>query len=196
MKVTEHITVPNTTGLILHRAFGYDLLVWLLSLGRERTYREKTLELAGLKAGESVLDVGCGTGNLAILAKRHVGATGAVFGIDAWPEMIARARRKASKVAIEVTFDNALMTMIREARPKSISGPRHARLPPRALVVIVIGFVTAHVILFYCTRHVAVSSALVSGLLLLLIAKHWGLLAAPLRPVRALLRRRSLSWRS
>jgi len=102
-------SAPNTTGLVLHRAFGYDVLVWLLSLGRERTYRETTLKLAGLKSGESILDVGCGTGNLAIAAKRQVGPTGAVFGVDASPEMIARARKKARKAAVEVTFENALV---------------------------------------------------------------------------------------
>jgi len=99
----------NTGGLVLHRAFGYDLLVGLLSLGGERTYREKTLELAGLKAGEFVLDVGCGTGTLAILAKRHVGAAGKVFGIDASPEMIARARKKAKKARADVAFDTAFV---------------------------------------------------------------------------------------
>jgi ubiquinone/menaquinone biosynthesis C-methylase UbiE len=106
--VAEH-AAPNTTGLILHRAFGYDLLVAILSLGGERTYREKTLELAGLQAGQSVLDVGCGTGTLAIAAKRHVGSAGKVYGIDASPEMIARARKKAKKASAEVDFDNAFV---------------------------------------------------------------------------------------
>jgi len=106
-KVAEQ-TVVNTNGLVLHRAFGYDLLVWLLSLGRERAYREKTLELAGLKPGESVLDVGCGTGSLAIAARRQVGPRGKVYGIDASPEMIARAHKKANKSSADVTFENAL----------------------------------------------------------------------------------------
>lgn len=107
--VAEQAATPNTTGLILHQAFGYDLLVWLLSLGGERTYREKTLELAGLKAGESVLDVGCGTGTLAIAAKRHVGSAGQVYGVDASPEMITRARKKAKKAAADVAFENAFV---------------------------------------------------------------------------------------
>lgn len=103
------VTASNATGLILHRAFGYDLLVRLLSFGRERTYREKTLEFARLKPGESVLDVGCGTGTLAIAAKRHAGSTGRVCGIDASVGMIARARKKAAKAGAEVTFENALV---------------------------------------------------------------------------------------
>jgi len=106
---TERRKDSNTTGLILHRAFGYDLLVQLLSLGREKTYREKTLELARLKPGESVLDVGCGTGTLAIAAKSQVGSVGRVCGIDASHEMIVRARKKAKKAAADVTFENALV---------------------------------------------------------------------------------------
>lgn len=97
---------PGTTGLILHSASHYDLLAWLLLLGRERVFREKLVHLARLKPGESVLDVGCGTGTLAIAAKRHVGATGTVHGIDASPEMIARADKKARKAGVEVVFKN------------------------------------------------------------------------------------------
>jgi ubiquinone/menaquinone biosynthesis C-methylase UbiE len=107
--ITEQAAARNTTGLILHRAFGYDLLVRLLSLGRERAYREKTLEHAGLKVGESVLDVGCGTGTLAIAAKSHVGFAGKVYGVDVSPEMIARARKKAKKAAADIAFENAFV---------------------------------------------------------------------------------------
>ena len=97
---------PNTTGLVLHWAARYDLLVWLVTLGRERVFREKVLRLARLEPGESVLDVGCGTGTLVIAAKRHVGPTGTAYGIDASPEMIARADRKARKASVRVVFKN------------------------------------------------------------------------------------------
>jgi ubiquinone/menaquinone biosynthesis C-methylase UbiE len=97
-----------TNGIVLHSAAGYDWLVWLATLGRERAFREKLLRLAHLGPGESVLDVGCGTGTLAIAAKRVAGAAGRVHGIDASPEMIARAERKATKAGVEVVFQNAL----------------------------------------------------------------------------------------
>jgi ubiquinone/menaquinone biosynthesis C-methylase UbiE len=103
---TENVA-PGTTGLVLHAAAGYDLLIWLVTFGRERAFREKILQLAHLQPGEFVLDVGCGTGTLAIAAKRQVGSTGAVYGLDASPEMIARANKKARKAGVDVVFKNA-----------------------------------------------------------------------------------------
>jgi len=97
-------TAERPTGLILHAAAGYDAMVWLLTLGRERAFREKMLRPARLQPGETVVDVGCGTGTLAILAKRQVGPGGAVHGIDASREMIARATRKARRARAEVSF--------------------------------------------------------------------------------------------
>ncbi len=82
----------------------YDLLLRVLWRGSERIYREKVVQLAGIGTGESVLDVGCGTGTLAIATKRRVGPTGKVTGIDASTEMITRARAKAAKAAIDVDF--------------------------------------------------------------------------------------------
>ncbi len=98
-----------TSGLVLHRAVLYDLTLWLLSLGREKALREKVLRLARLSPGEHVLDVGCGTGTLAIAAKRQVGTTGTVHGVDASPEMLARAGKKATKAGVDIVLKNALV---------------------------------------------------------------------------------------
>lgn len=107
MSVQEVERSTRSVGAVLHSARGYDWLLWLRTLGRERALRERMLSLARLQNGDAVLDVGCGTGTLAIAAKRHVGPAGHVVGIDASPEMIARAGRKAVAAGIAVTFERA-----------------------------------------------------------------------------------------
>ena len=102
-------SAPGTKGRVLHSAAGYDLVAWLLLLGRERAFRDRLVRLARLEPGQSVLDIGCGTGSLALAAKRRVGPFGSVHGIDASPEMIARARKKASKAGVDVTFTNSVV---------------------------------------------------------------------------------------
>jgi ubiquinone/menaquinone biosynthesis C-methylase UbiE len=69
--------------------------------------RERTLDVAGVVAGERVLDVGCGTGTLALAAKRRVGEAGSVHGVDASAEMVARARTKSERQGLAATFDVA-----------------------------------------------------------------------------------------
>jgi ubiquinone/menaquinone biosynthesis C-methylase UbiE len=94
-------------GIVLHGAAGYDLLARILTFGREGRFRELMLRPAALQPGEAVLDVACGTGTLAMAAKRQVGAEGSVTGLDASPEMIARARIKAERAGLHVTFVEA-----------------------------------------------------------------------------------------
>jgi arsenite methyltransferase len=49
------------------------------------------LEFAGIKSGDTVVDLGCGTGNDVFIARKLVGDTGHVIGIDMTEEMIAKA---------------------------------------------------------------------------------------------------------
>jgi len=89
---------------IVHWAAQYDLLVKVAMLGREGRMRERMLDLARIAPGESVLDVGCGTGTLAIAAKRRVGDAGKVDGVDASPEMIQRAVKKSKRAHSGASF--------------------------------------------------------------------------------------------
>lgn len=51
--------------------------------------------IAGLKSGETVLDLGSGAGFDCFLAARQVGERGRVIGVDMTPEMLAKARANA-----------------------------------------------------------------------------------------------------
>ena len=59
------------------------------------------LILADLKHGESILDLGSGTGFDAFLAAKSVGPRGQVVGIDITPEMVVRAGKNAEKYHAE-----------------------------------------------------------------------------------------------
>ena len=83
----------------------YDGLMCLITLGRERTLRKMTVELAQVQPGDKVLEVGCGTGTLTLAAQARAGQSGVVHGIDAAPEMVAVARRKAARARVPVNFE-------------------------------------------------------------------------------------------
>ena len=90
-------SAPLTQGRTIRWARRYDLFVFLFTLGQVRRLRSRTADLAQLARGEAVLDVGCGTGDLTLELARRVGSGGLVAGIDAAPEMVARARQKAGR---------------------------------------------------------------------------------------------------
>ncbi len=104
---------PQTSGIVLRSPLLYDFTVWLAFLGKEHAFRQRVLQLAEISEGESVLDVGCGTGTLAIAAKQRVGPEGVVCGVDASVEMLARAESKARRAG----FDLSLRNGVAEALP-------------------------------------------------------------------------------
>ncbi len=57
-------------------------------------------EFARMKEGDTVIDLGSGTGNDAFIARRVVGEKGKVIGIDFTEAMIARARANAEKLGL------------------------------------------------------------------------------------------------
>jgi len=62
---------------------------------------------AGLAAGETVLDLGCGGGLDLVLAAREVGPRGRVYGLDMTEEMLALARRNLDRAKV----DNAVLLL-------------------------------------------------------------------------------------
>ena len=103
---------PQTTGVTIHWSGQYDFFSILAGMGANRPNSRMVVELARVKPGDSVLDVGCGTGNLTLTAKTCAGPTGKVYGIDAAPEMIQLAKKKASRSRQEVGFDVGLIEQL------------------------------------------------------------------------------------
>jgi ubiquinone/menaquinone biosynthesis C-methylase UbiE len=93
----------QTEGTLIRWAPYYDFTVNLVTLGRARALRKATVEQALIKPGDTVLDVGCGTGEVTLLAKTHA-RDGKVYGIDPAPEMIAVARQKAAHRKLDIDF--------------------------------------------------------------------------------------------
>jgi ubiquinone/menaquinone biosynthesis C-methylase UbiE len=79
------------------------------ALARDGSLKSGVIERASIDAGERVLDVGCGTGTLAIAAARAAPGV-LVRGLDADPAILARARDKAATSKTEIEFDEALST--------------------------------------------------------------------------------------
>lgn len=60
--------------------------------------RFRTLEAAGVRPGDHVLDAGCGPGLLTAELARLAGATGQVLAVDKSPDMLALARERCSRL--------------------------------------------------------------------------------------------------
>lgn len=70
-------------------------------------YKTRLIEQADIQPGQRVLDLGCGTGTLAIMVKRAV-PEAEVVGLDADPQMLQMARAKATQENIAVQFDQGM----------------------------------------------------------------------------------------
>lgn len=88
-------TRPSGQGITIGTPRLYDLSAGLLFGGtRRRSYR-RLMRAAGVQSGHRALDVGCGPGYFTRMLADAVGPKGSAVGIDAAPEMIKYASRKA-----------------------------------------------------------------------------------------------------
>ncbi|KAJ0247623.1 2-phytyl-1,4-beta-naphthoquinone methyltransferase [Hirschfeldia incana] len=69
----------------------YDNLNDLLSLGQHRIWKNMAVSWSGARTGDKVLDLCCGSGDLAFLLSEKVGPSGKVMGLDFSSEQLAVA---------------------------------------------------------------------------------------------------------
>jgi ubiquinone/menaquinone biosynthesis C-methylase UbiE len=133
----------------------YDALVPLIS----RAARRRGLERLAVQDGETVLDVGVGTGR-SVPALLDVAPTGMVWGIDATPAMLRRARRRVPSrlgdsvvltdgdaaslplpdAAVDAVFSSyTLDTMPRDNRSQSVREIGRVLRPTGRLVTVTMG---------------------------------------------------------
>jgi ubiquinone/menaquinone biosynthesis C-methylase UbiE len=82
----------------------YDVLLNLLSLGRYSHFMKKVIEKMGIKPGQSILDLGSGTGRNDCSMAEKVGSGGKIVGLDISDHMISRAWKRCRKYP-NVTFE-------------------------------------------------------------------------------------------
>jgi ubiquinone/menaquinone biosynthesis C-methylase UbiE len=70
-------------------------------------YKSRLIEQAAIQPGQRVLDLGCGTGTLAVMVKQAVPGAD-VVGLDADPQMLNVAKSKSARENILVQFDRGM----------------------------------------------------------------------------------------
>jgi len=83
----------------------YDFIVGTTT--REGTFKKSLIKQANIKPENNVLDLACGTGTLAILAKQYQPLAN-VTGVDGDPVILSLSERKARKYNVPIQFDHAM----------------------------------------------------------------------------------------
>jgi len=85
----------------------YDKVIAVMT--RERRWRARLLSALCPQPAETIVDIGAGTGSMAILIKQAV-PDARVVAIDPDPEVLAIAKAKAKSAEVEVEFINSMST--------------------------------------------------------------------------------------
>jgi ubiquinone/menaquinone biosynthesis C-methylase UbiE len=84
----------------------YDAVAWLVG---ERRFKTRLIELANIQSGHDVLDIGCGTGTLALLT-HTMRPFARVTGVDIDPRILAIARRKIARAGAPIAVHEGSAT--------------------------------------------------------------------------------------
>ncbi len=92
--VDEREKASRVRGVFDSVASKYDVMNDLMSMGMHRAWKAYTVAVANLKAGDKVLDIAGGTGDLARAFARDVGASGMVVHTDINEAMLRQGRNR------------------------------------------------------------------------------------------------------
>jgi ubiquinone/menaquinone biosynthesis C-methylase UbiE len=123
----------------MNRGYFVDYLDTLSSQGFARAYKQQTFMAMKVKAGDKVLDVGCGTGEDVVSLAKMVGEKGRAVGIDNSKTMVSEAKKRAKDCgalnarfhlgsAERIDFDNNSFDSCRSDRVF-----QHLSIPEKAL---------------------------------------------------------------
>src|SRR5579863_4681008 len=81
------------------KAKRYDLTCWLYPAPGypQRVQRVRTVRSLGLRAGDTVVDMACGTGFNFALLQKAVGPDGRIIGVDLTDAMLAQAQNRVER---------------------------------------------------------------------------------------------------
>jgi ubiquinone/menaquinone biosynthesis methyltransferase len=102
----DALASPESKRLYVRRLFStiadrYDFITGLLSYGQDRRWKRRLAELSAVTAGSQVLDLACGTGDIAFA----LGARGAaVIGLDVTHRMVQLARIRGRQNGASARF--------------------------------------------------------------------------------------------
>ena len=99
MKLTDAFSSPEQKQRYVRTLFAtiadrYDFITVALSFGRDRAWKRRLVREAALRPGDRVIDLACGTGDIAFEASRM---TARVIGLDVTRRMIEIAHAKAGR---------------------------------------------------------------------------------------------------
>ena len=122
------ITLEDDAGAFLGRvpahAMSYEGAWWLDRAGRDAEQQpEHVLDVIGMHAGQTVADIGCGSGYFSVRMAKRVGPTGRVLATDLQPEMLALLAKKV---------DAAKLTNVTPI----LATADDANLPPHAIDIV------------------------------------------------------------
>lgn len=102
-KTVDEKEKAGKVGEVFHSvASKYDLMNDVMSAGLHRTWKRFTVEVSGVKAGDKVLDIAGGSGDLSKLFAKKVGETGKVILTDINASMLSVGRDRMLDAGLNV----------------------------------------------------------------------------------------------